>query len=150
MCGQNYKGERNFLDNLLMGIKEHVSVTLLPRGKAQGVHYSDTRFSGVRIVDTALDIADIAPDCDLFVGAGGTMTREMAVLGIPTISVYQDALLDVDRHLLERGAFLHRPSLTARELLDVLVETARKPPDRVLLDKGRQAYQQIKHEILNG
>jgi predicted glycosyltransferase len=55
------------------------------------VHYQDPKFAGVRVVTTALDIADIAPDCDLFIGAGGTMTREMAVLGIPTISVYQDA-----------------------------------------------------------
>ena len=147
---QYYKGERNFLDDLLIGIKEQVNVTLLPRGKAQGRHYSDGRFAGIRIVDTALDIADIAPDCDLFVGAGGTMTREMAVMGIPTISVYQDALLDVDRYLLDGGAFFHRPALTAQDLLDVLGNAARRPADRLLLDKGRQAYQLIKQEILNG
>ena len=147
---QYYKGERNFLDALLVGIKDQVNVTLLPRGKAQGQHYSDARFAGIRIIDTALDIADIALDCDLFVGAGGTMTREMAVLGIPTISVYQDDLLDVDRYLLESGAFLHRPALTAQDLLDALSHAARRPADRVLLDKGRQAHQMIKHEILNG
>ncbi len=147
---QYYKGQRNFLDDLLLGTRDHVDITLLPRGKKQAEHYRDQRFSGIRIVDTAMDIADIALDCDMFVGAGGTMTREMAVLGVPTISVYQDDLLDVDMHLLERGAFLHRPALTANQLLQALASASRKAADRVLLDKGREAYQLIKAEILRG
>lgn len=147
---QYYKGSRNFLDNLVLGLKEHVDVILLPRGKEQGVHYQDGRFAGVRVVTTALDIADIAPDCDLFIGAGGTMTREMAVLGVPTISVYQDELLDVDRHLLEVGAFRHWPQLTASQALAYLAEATQQPPNRQLLDKGRAAYAMVKQQILNG
>ena len=147
---QYYKGERNFMDELLIGIKDQVEVIILPRGRDQALHYRAECFGGIRIVDTALDIADIAPDCDLFVGAGGTMTREMAVLGIPTISVYQDKLLDVDRYLLDSGAFLHRPALNAKELLAILAAAARKPADLMLLDKGRAAYLQIKQTILNG
>jgi predicted glycosyltransferase len=147
---QYYRGERNFLDTLLLGIKDRVDLTLLPRGKAQAEHYRDARFAGIRIVDTAMDIADIAPDCDMFVGAGGTMTREMAVMGIPTVSVYQDELLDVDRYLLGIGAFVHRPALTAEELLDLLATASRRPADRELLNKGREAYQMIMSAILNG
>jgi len=147
---QYYKGDRNFMDELLLGIKDHVDVTLLPRGKAQGEHYRAPAFSGIRIVDTAMDIEEIAPDCDLFVGAGGTMTREMAVLGIPTISVYQDELLDVDRFLLQEGAFLHRPALKAAELLDALSKSKRQGANRALLDKGREAYALIHREILQG
>lgn len=145
---QYYKGSRNFLDDLILGIKDQARVIVLPRGSAQGLHYRD--FGGVEVVDTALDIADVAPDCDLFVGAGGTMTREMAVLGIPTISVYQDELLDVDRYLLDAGAFVHAPKLTASALLTILQGAARKPADRLLLNKGRQAYALIKESILGG
>lgn len=146
---QYYKGSRNFLDNLVLGMKDHVDVVLLPRGKEQGVHYQDPKFAGVRVVMTALDIADIAPDCDLFIGAGGTMTREMAVLGIPTISVYQDELLDVDRHLLEVGAFEHWPALTAQQALAYLDTATQKPPNRGLLEKGKAAYDMVKQQILN-
>jgi len=145
---QYYKGSRNFLDDLILGIKDKVDVIVLPRGKDQGLHYRGDQFAGVRVVDTALDIADIAPDCDLFVGAGGTMTREMAVLGIPTISVYQDELLDVDRYLLKVDAFVHDPALTAPRLLAILESAARKPANRALLDKGQQAYAMIKSAIL--
>jgi predicted glycosyltransferase len=147
---QYYKGSRNFLDNLVLGLKDHVDVILLPRGKEQGVHYQDARFAGVRVVTTALDIADIAPDCDLFIGAGGTMTREMAVLGVPTISVYQDELLDVDRHLLEVGAFQHCPELTSEQALAYLDQATQQPPNRQLLEKGKAAYDLVKQRILNG
>jgi predicted glycosyltransferase len=147
---QYYKGSRNFLDEMILGIKDKTRVIVLPRGKAQGAHYREPRFAGIEVVDTALDIAQIAPDCDLFVGAGGTMTREMAVLGIPTISVYQDELLDVDRYLLDEGAFVHAPALTAPALLSILDGAARKPANRLLLEKGRQAYALIKDSILDG
>ena len=145
---QYYTGSRNFMDALLLGMKDHVSIVLLPRGKEQGVHYQDQKFTGIRVVTTALDIADIAPDCDLFIGAGGTMTREMAVLGIPTISVYQDELLDVDRHLLEVGAFLHLPHLTASQALEFLATVGQRPPNRNLLDKGKTAFELVRKQIL--
>jgi hypothetical protein len=144
---QYYKGSRNFLDDLILGIKDKVDAIVLPRGRDQGLHYRGPQFAGVRVIDTALDLADIAPDCDLFVGAGGTMTREMAVLGFPTVSVYQDELLDVDRYLLKAGAFVHEPRLSAPQLLSILEAAARKPADRALLDKGRQAYAMIKGAI---
>lgn len=145
---QYYQAATNFLDDLLLGLQEHANVTLLPRGGAQAKHYRQPQFGRIRIVETALDIADIAPDCDLFIGAGGTMTREMAVLGIPTISVYQDKLLAVDDYLLQQGAYLHRPNLHAGEALEYLESMTRKPPNRQLLDKGRAAYEMIRQEIL--
>lgn len=144
---QYYQGSSNFLDDLLAGLMNDVDVILLPRGREQGAHYKSERFSRIRVIDTALDIADIAPDCDLFIGAGGTMTREMAVLGVPTISVYQDALLDVDTYLIEQGAYIHRPQLTAAQALDYLQSLSRQAPNRELLAKGRAAYQMIRDRL---
>jgi len=145
---QYYKGAVNFLDDLLLGLKNEASVTLLPRDREQVKRYAEPRFEGIRVVAGALDIADIAPDCDLFIGAGGTMTREMAVLGIPTISVYQEKLLDVDRYLLKMGALVHRPGLSADAALRHLDRSARRPASRELLEKGHQAYELIKSTIL--
>lgn len=145
---QYYQGSTNFLDDLLAGLQDHADVTLLPRGRDQAQHYRQARFGGLHIIDTALDIADIAPDCSLFIGAGGTMTREMAVLGIPTISVYQDELLAVDRYLLEQKAFVHIPQLSASQALDYLDAMTRQPPNLMLLQKGRAAYDMVKREIL--
>ena len=146
---QYYNGSLNFLDELLIGLAREADVTMLPRDRVQVAHYGQPRFDGVRVVEGALDIGEIAPDCDLFIGAGGTMTREMAVLGIPTISVYQEKLLDVDRYLMAREAFVHRPALTAAEALRHLERAGRRPPNRELLEKGRLACELIKSELLN-
>ena len=40
---QYYKGDRNFLDALVLGIQNDVDVVLLPRGKEQGTHYQGTQ-----------------------------------------------------------------------------------------------------------
>jgi predicted glycosyltransferase len=97
---------------LLLGLRDHVRVTVLPRGRAQAAHYRAEKFK-IRMVDTAVDLEDIAPDCDLFIGAGETTTREMAVLGLPTVSIYRSELLEVDRYMMRRGCMQHRLDLDA-------------------------------------
>ena len=145
---QYYKAGVNFLDDLLLGLRREANVTVLPRDARQARHYGEPRFAGIRVVRRALDIGEIAPDCDLFIGAGGTMTREMAVLGVPTISVYQETLLDVDRYLLQAGAMVHRLTLSAAEALEHLKQSARRAANRLLLEKGVQAYDLIKTMVV--
>jgi predicted glycosyltransferase len=147
---QYYKAETNFLDPVLLGLKSAANVTVLPRDRSQANYYAEPRFDAIRVVAGALDIAEIAPHCDLFIGAGGTMTREMAVLGVPTISVYREKLLEVDRYLLARGALVHRPALRAAEALEHLEQSTRRPPNRELLEKGRLAREMVKSAIVNG
>ncbi len=137
---QYYKGEINFMDDLLIGLKERFNVVLLPRGKVQEDYYQQERFSGVMVPATSISLADIMAKCDLFVGAGGTMTREAAVLGVPTISIYQDELLDVDRFLIDKGFMIHHTKPTAQFVADFFQKAGRRLPERQLLDKGRQAY----------
>jgi predicted glycosyltransferase len=146
---QYYKGAHNFLDDLLLGMRDSTEVTILPRGADQRDYYRGDKFRGIKVIDRPMDIEELAPACDMFIGAGGTMTREMAVLGIPTISVYQDELLDVDRYLLGQHAFLHRTQLASTEALDYLASAERRPPDTRLLEKGRQAYELIKSAIVD-
>ena len=97
-----------FLDDLILGIKDKADVVVLPRDKDQGLHYRGEQFVEVPAWSIRRWISRTSRrTATLFVGAGGTMTREMAVLGVPTVSVYQDELLDVDRYLLEIDAFVH-------------------------------------------
>ena len=145
---QYYSGRINFLGPLLLFLREHLNVVLLPRGPKQAEYFQTDEFSGITVLETALGLADIVPRCDLFLGAGGTMTREMAVLGIPTISVYQADLLDVDRYLMRNGLMMHSPEITGDGVLRFLENAGKKPPNRLLLDKGRQAYELIKHTLL--
>ncbi|NNG21848.1 DUF354 domain-containing protein [Telluria aromaticivorans] len=146
---QYYKGPQNFLDDVIIGLQDRAEVTILPRSPDQYRHYCSPAFARARTLASVMDIHAIVGACDLFIGAGGTMTRELAVLGVPTISVYQDELLDVDRYLIAEGACVHRPRLTADEALEYLDSHSRGTPNPALLAKGRLAYEMIKEQVTN-
>jgi len=52
----------------------------------------------------ALDTRSLMHGSDLILGAGGTMTREGALLGVPTVSLFAGRTPAVDRWLEARGA----------------------------------------------
>ena len=55
------------------------------------------------VPERAIDSRSLLYASDLFVGAGGTMTREAALLGIPTVSIYAGERPIVERALEARG-----------------------------------------------
>ena len=149
-AAQYYKGDLNFLDNLIKGLAPNAKVVLLPRGDVQAKHYQQAEFSGIEVLDKPASLPDITRRCNLFIGAGGTMTRELAVLGVPTISVYRSDLLQVDRYLIKLGQMVHKPDLTPEFALQYMrAEGALNKPRQELLDKGRQAYELIRETILS-
>lgn len=148
-AAQYYQGDSNFIDALLVDLQGDFEIILLPRDEVQKKHYQSERFSAVHIPDKPLGLQQIMQNCDLFIGAGGTMTREAAVLGIPTISIYQDKLLDVDRFLVKSGYMRHIPDLTAGQVRDCLRQVEANPPSHELLEKGRAAYDLIKRTLVN-
>jgi predicted glycosyltransferase len=145
---QYYKGALNFMDEMILYLKDKVQVVLLPRGKEQAKHYEQEKFSGVVVQSKALSLEEIAGKCRLFIGAGGTMTREMAVLGVPTISVYQDELLDVDIYLLENDMLEHKPDLTGEQALAYVENCEQKDANDLLLQKGKETYYLIKEMLI--
>ncbi len=148
-AAQYYHGARNFMDELIVNLKDKFRTVLLPRGGQQAEYYRQEKFRGVDIPQQALSLEEIRDRCTLFIGAGGTMTREAAVLGIPTISVYQDELLDVDRYLISQERMIHKPDLTAGFVETFLPGVQRLPPSPSLLEKGHAAYQLILRTLLN-
>jgi predicted glycosyltransferase len=141
-----YDGAVGFLDELLLGLREAADVVLLPRTKDQAARYR--AYGGIEVQEKPATLEEVAADCDLFIGAGGTMTREMAVLGVPTISMYQAALLGVDRYLVEHGIMSHEPKLTARAALERLRAAERRPPNRELLERGKEAWNMMKNTLM--
>ncbi|HXK36907.1 MAG TPA: DUF354 domain-containing protein, partial [Candidatus Paceibacterota bacterium] len=112
--------------------------------------YRQARFDGITVPIEPLTLEMLASRCSLFIGAGGTMTREAAVLGIPTLSVYQGALLAVDRYLIDQGYMTHRTRLTAEFVNRFLGAVRRQPPRDDLLRKGSAAAKLIKNVLLYG
>jgi uncharacterized protein len=145
---QYYKGKENFLDDTILALQDKYSIIVLPRDTNQHNHYKQEKFSKTQVPDKPLSFDAIAADCTLFIGAGGSMTREMAILGIPTISVYQDDLLDVDQFLLQKELMLHEPNLTPEKVTEYIEKLKNTPPSLELMEKGKQAYQLFKNELL--
>lgn len=144
---QYYRGKRNFIDNLLIQLKDTYKIVLLPRDKMQEEYYQQDKYVGVTVLEKSISLADIMENCDFFIGAGGTMTREAAVLGIPTISIYQDQLLQVDEYLIKKEAMIHNKNLDVSFIISFLEKTREKSADKQLLDKGKQAYELIKETL---
>lgn len=145
---QYYKGKENFLDDTILALQDKYKIIVLPRDANQSNHYKQEKFSKTYVPDKPLGFDAIAADCTIFIGAGGSMTREMAILGIPTISVYQDDLLDVDSFLLSKGLMLHEPNITPEKVTSYIESLKNAPPALELMNKGKEAYNLFKSEIL--
>ena len=146
---QYYRGAVNFMEDLIIDLKDRYKIILMPRDKQQAKHYRQARFRGITIPPEPLTLEAVSSRCSLFIGAGGTMTREAAVLGIPTISVYQDELLDVDKYLIDQGYMIHIKELTMDFVVRFLNENNRSAPRGELMSKGRTAFDLIKATLLD-
>ncbi|MDG7006312.1 MAG: DUF354 domain-containing protein [Nitrososphaerota archaeon] len=66
------------------------------------------------VPETAVDGAEAIERSDVFVGLGGTMTAEAALLGVPAVSAFQGAELYTEKFLVSRRLLLKARS--AREV----------------------------------
>jgi predicted glycosyltransferase len=147
---QYYSGKENFLDDFIIDLKDLYKITILTRDKNQREHYLKDKFEGIEVPEKPLEFKSIATDCLVFIGAGGSMTREMAMMGIPTISVYQGELLDVDKYLIEQNLMLHKPDLNLEKFNDFLSNLNNMENGTgSLLQKGKTAFELFKKTILS-
>ena len=147
LTAQYYNGKQNFLDDIIAELQDTCRVTVLARDKTQLAHYSQKQFNHIQLPVAPLSFDHIATNCTLFIGAGGSMTRELALIGVPTISVYQSDLLDVDEILISRGLMIHDPKLTTEKVYDYLKNIQDTKTSNELMDIGKSAYQLFKKEI---
>ena len=140
---QYYKGKENFLDDVILQLKDSYPITILVRDEDQLSHYQSSQFAGVNVPSVPDTFDKISKKCRLFIGAGGTMTREMAVIGVPTISVYQDSLLDVDVYLIKLGLMKHMPDISAKDVIAYMDARHEKAPNEELLKKGKKSFELI-------
>ena len=145
---QYYKGPLNFFDETLIKLSEENHVIILPRDKNQKEHYKQSKFNRITVAEKPISLKTIVAGCKLFIGAGGSMTRELAVLNIPVISIYQSDLLCVDKYLVEKGYMKVNPELTYQDLqLELSSETGKKS-DFVVLEEGIKSYELIYKKII--
>lgn len=104
-----------------------VRCVILARNPDQREALERLQLSNCVIPSHAVDARSLMYDADLVVGGGGTMTREAALMGVPTLSVFAGRVPAADREL-ERQGRLHR--LTASQQLEDINSRESEPISR--------------------
>lgn len=146
---QYYRGPLNFFDDTLLKLAAMYKIVILPRDKNQADHFKQQKFSKLSVAEKPLTLKEIVGNCKLFIGAGGSMTRELAVLGIPVVSIYQEEALKVDDYLAERGRMIINPKISYEEILAILKKNQTGQKDLSVLEEGIESYKTIKNLINN-
>ena len=146
---QYYKGPLNFFDETLVKLSEEYKVLILPRDKNQMEHYKQDKFKKLTVAEKPISLKAIVSDCQLFIGAGGSMTRELTILNIPVISIYQSDLLCVDKYLLDKGYMKVNPKLSYQEVKSELSSETGKASDLTVLEEGKKSFELIYKTIVN-
>ncbi len=132
-------------DNVLIDLAHKNKIIVLSRDSNQMSHYKELskRNTNINVPISVETVETISENCDIFLGAGGSMTREFAIMGIPTISLYQGELLEVDKYLINNGVLVSEkiPSRINQNYIDQLIENQRFKEEsyEIILDKGKQA-----------
>lgn len=141
-----YSGDNTFLDSFIEKLASNFKVVILPRNKKQVEHFKQKNIFGLHVAEKPIELEEIITSSLIFVGAGGSMTRELALMGVPTISVYQDELLAVDQYLLDLGILNHSKNPSIKDIYD-LINNARNKKNTDLIRKGEDAFNLVNSTI---
>ena len=119
-----------YLAPLIKGLIEKLSniqIVVIPRYPEQREAYykltsslTIDRGNKVVITDKALDTQSLIYYSSVFIGAGGTMSCEASLLGVPTISCYPAEPTIVDKYLIDLGLLKRLPITKAVEYVEKL------------------------------
>jgi predicted glycosyltransferase len=98
-----HRHENRWFDELVShaAARDGVDAVLLPRFPSQRERYA--RIPGVRVAARAVDGLQVLTQSDVFIGAGGTMSREAALLGVRAYTTFTGQLPALDRMLMRDG-----------------------------------------------
>jgi len=107
---------------LFESVGNTIQVVVIPRYGQQAQSIRHAFGTQVIIPEAVIDGPSLLSFTSIFIGAGGTMTAEAALLGVPTISCYPAELTYVDRYLLKQGLITHSTvsERTVKRILQIL------------------------------
>jgi uncharacterized protein len=121
-----HRSENPLFGQILMAIRARPEVrcVTLCRHPEQRRELAALEMPNLFLPKQAVDARSLLHAADLVIGAGGTMTREAALLGVPTVSVFSGRPAAVDRWLNQKGS-LRR--LTSVDQMPPLRTRSREP-----------------------
>lgn len=97
-------------------------LVVLPRYRKQVSAFKDALKERATVCDSFIDGPSLLSYTSIFVGAGGTMTAEAVLLGIPTFSCYPAAPFLIEQYLINRGLVIREtdPEKMTKKILNVV------------------------------
>ena len=139
--------ENDALDDILAALsRANAVVVVLARHPAHREAVEALSLRDVVVPDRAVDGRSLVYQADTFLGMGGTMTREAALLGVPTISAFAGKIPAVDRELERRGLLtaLRSPD----DLASVVPRRNPPPPVSALRERSSELTEWFVHAVL--
>lgn len=115
-----------FLDHLVKSIPDLATIVVMCRYSDQVTKVNERYQGKVSVVGNIIDGISAINSCDLFIGAGGTMTAEACLMGKPAISIAPISFY-VERYLLKSGLLLK--ALNPTDLVRLATKTLKDPSE---------------------
>ncbi|MGA7370664.1 MAG: DUF354 domain-containing protein [Nitrososphaeraceae archaeon] len=142
-----------FLDSLVKSIHELANIVVVCRYSDQVTKVNERYQGKVSVVGNTIDGTSAINSCDLFIGAGGTMTAEACLMGKPAISIAPISFY-VERYLLKTGLLLKalKPTdlvkLATKILKDPSGSFSQKQNAKLILQRMEDPIQTVMRHIL--
>ncbi|AEH07496.1 DUF354 domain-containing protein [Methanothermococcus okinawensis] len=123
-------GKKDILPDIIKRLHKKIdcNIVVFPRTKKQENLYRSLDV----VVPKTIDSISLLYYADAMIGAGGTMNREAAVLGVPTVSCYPENILGVDKYLIKRGRMIHTKSVN--RIIDYVLNNLGKRNNTITLE----------------
>jgi len=99
-----YFNKDSSLSEYIAELSKDYDIIAFPRNERDSKTFQKC---GAKFSDNGVDFHSLVYYSEAFLGEGGTMTRESALLGTPTVSCYPEELLEVDRLLIGKNLMQH-------------------------------------------
>ena len=105
----------------LLETRQDFQIVVVPRYEKQVEMLHKILGEKVIVCESVIDGPSLLSFTSIFVGAGGTMTTESALLGVPTFSCYPAEPYLIERYLINKGMVVREtnPEKTAEKVLKV-------------------------------
>ena len=105
----------------LLTLKD-VKIIVLPRYEEQIKILKNKFDNKIIIAEKAVDGASLLFFSSVFIGGGGTMTSESALIGVPTFSCYPEKSTFVEKYLIQKGLVtrINDPDLLTKSVTQTL------------------------------
>jgi predicted glycosyltransferase len=109
------------IGKILEADRDGAQIVVLPRYNIQGERFKKRFGNRVTVPEHVIDAVPLLEASSSFIGGGGTMCAEAALLGVPVISYYPGEPTFVDRFLINYGLVerIHDPSRIAQRTLSM-------------------------------